>query len=410
MQKTGGRLDKGLRSSRFDAKTTGGQETTSGRAERAEGEGRKGSDHFQRVSRKEERQIKRNGLTCLYINARNIVSKMEYLEAWSYESDPDIIGVSESWAADDIPDSFLELDGYDMFRQDRPVDRGGGGVLLYVKSVYKAVYHKLVTAFPEQVWCYILDSYGNRLYIGVCYRTPTASIFGSGNHDLLRIMLNELGSSKRHFVLMGDCNYRYKQWPLINDGHLTDDAKRLSDCIDDNFFTQHVQIPTREDVILDLVITDEPNMVSNLETLGLFHGSDHCALLWTLEVGTSHTSQSRPTWDYSKADTAAMKKELFETKWQEVFEGYSTQQCWWIFKDKLELLQRQHVPVKYRSTSVKRKPVWMTHKALKAVKKRHQVFKKYKDASHPACIKADKQSKKLMTSARRQFEDKLVLL
>ena len=45
---------------------------------------------------------------------------------------PDIIGVTESWAHSDILDSELALEGYDLFRKDRPVDRSGGGVLLYI--------------------------------------------------------------------------------------------------------------------------------------------------------------------------------------------------------------------------------------------------------------------------------------
>ena len=44
---------------------------------------------------------------------------------------------------------------------------------------------------------------------------------------------------------------------------------------DDNFFTQHVTIPTRNDAILDLVITNEPDMIFDLIDLGPFPGSDH---------------------------------------------------------------------------------------------------------------------------------------
>ena len=47
------------------------------------------------------------------------------------------------------------------------------------------------------------------------------------------------------------------------------------ECLDDNFFTQHVTIPTRNDAILDLVITDKPDMIYNLIDLGPFPGSDH---------------------------------------------------------------------------------------------------------------------------------------
>jgi len=38
--------------------------------------------------------------------------------------------------------------------------------------------------------------------------------------------------------------------------------------------------------------------------------------------------------------------------------------------------------------------MWMSHKALKAVKHRHRKFRKYKDPGHPACKKANQQASK----------------
>ena len=123
---------------------------------------------------------------------------------------PDIIGITESWTSSHIFASELSIDGYDLFRQDWPVDRDGGGVLLYVRSNLHAVqFHiyiytfihpysypypyssirlfiHMLSKFPEQIWCYVLDSTGHRCYVGVCYRSPTVNIYGSDNHDLLQ--------------------------------------------------------------------------------------------------------------------------------------------------------------------------------------------------------------------------------
>ena len=70
-------------------------------------------------------------------------------------SDPDIIGVTESWSTGDILDSELMLSGYEMFRCDRATNNVGGGVLLYVRSVLKPVEYSIVTKYPEHVWCKI---------------------------------------------------------------------------------------------------------------------------------------------------------------------------------------------------------------------------------------------------------------
>jgi len=142
---------------------------------------------------------------CFYINARNLVNKFEQFGAWVYAPNPDIIGVTESWAWFQVGllDSELSLQGYDIFRQDREVDRAGSGVLLYVRSTLNAVKFIPKTHYPEHVWCCLLDSRQNQVHVGVCYRTPTVNIYGTGNHDLLRDMINEVGRSKKHFHFNG---------------------------------------------------------------------------------------------------------------------------------------------------------------------------------------------------------------
>ena len=197
------------------------------------------------------------------------------------------MGVTESWATSSISDSELTLHGYDLFRQDRPVTREGGGVLLYVKHRLRAVKCEMSSKFPEQVWCYFQDKKKIKCYVGICYRSPTVNIYGSSNNDLLQSLINELGTTKKHFMLMGDFNYRMLSWPpLAHDSNVTREALEFYECLEDNFFTQHVVECTRKDAVLDLVITDEPAMIHDLVSLGTFPGSDHNALLWSLEVKT----------------------------------------------------------------------------------------------------------------------------
>ena len=50
---------------------------------------------------------------------------------------PHIIGITESWANNDVTYAELGLEGYVMFRIDR-IGRRGGGVLLYSKETIPA--------------------------------------------------------------------------------------------------------------------------------------------------------------------------------------------------------------------------------------------------------------------------------
>ena len=48
-------------------------------------------------------------LSCLLINARSLINKMDELVAYVYENDPDLIFIDESWASDKIGDAEINL-------------------------------------------------------------------------------------------------------------------------------------------------------------------------------------------------------------------------------------------------------------------------------------------------------------
>jgi len=54
-----------------------------------------------------------------------------------------------------------------------------------------------------------------------------------------------------------------------------------------------------------------------------------------------------------------------------------------------------------------RKEIWLTHKAVKMIKRKHKVYREYKDSKHPACITADKKAHKEIRKAKYNFERKL---
>ena len=54
------------------------------------------------------------------------MDKKSELNTMVNDSDPHIIGITESWANNDITDAELGLEGYVMFRKDRMGRRGEG--------------------------------------------------------------------------------------------------------------------------------------------------------------------------------------------------------------------------------------------------------------------------------------------
>ena len=89
-----------------------------------------------------------------------------------------------------------------------------------------------------------------------------------------------------HICIVGDFNYREINWSLQEVCRRGDNPANLFlECIKDNFLTQHIKKPTRYREhsllsILDLVLTNEENMIDEVEYLPGLGKSDHTILLF----------------------------------------------------------------------------------------------------------------------------------
>ena len=70
----------------------------------------------------------------LYFNVRSLLPKIDELRIICSLSNPDIICIVEFWLDSTIDDCEISIQGYSVFCLDR--SRHGGGVLIYVKSMF----------------------------------------------------------------------------------------------------------------------------------------------------------------------------------------------------------------------------------------------------------------------------------
>ena len=94
------------------------------------------------------------------LNARSIIDKKKELNIMVDDINPHKIGITESWANNDITDAELGLEGYVMFRKDR-IGRRGGGVLLYIKQTipaYEVLLQEDVDC-NEAIWCKLITGH-----------------------------------------------------------------------------------------------------------------------------------------------------------------------------------------------------------------------------------------------------------
>ena len=65
-----------------------------------------------------------------------------------------------------------------------------------------------------------------------------------------------------------------------------------------------------------------------------------------------------------------MREELRMVNWDELLDG-NIHEAWEKFRDRLESLERKYIPVK---TVARRKPLWITVKAIEAVRKKRRAY------------------------------------
>ena len=154
------------------------------------------------------------GITVSHWNARSLFPKIDNIIVWLRISNIDCLVISESWLNVNIPDSYISIDGYNIFRWDRQLSTGksrGGGLLCYGK---------------EGLNITLLDQYN--------LSTPDIELM------VLRVSLT---NTRAWYVI---CIYR------APDGKIPVFLKALEDTIDGVRGTRPVEITVTGDINIDL--------------------------------------------------------------------------------------------------------------------------------------------------------------
>jgi len=249
------------------------------------------------------------------------------------------------------------------------------GVMLYVKKNLKPSILSTTGECEEAVWAEVKLNKSDRLILGVIYRSPNST---PGNDNDLRKVLLEISEFKAsHILMMGDFNHPEINWE--NDTTLENQAhpsSKFRETLRDCYMHQHVTQPThyRSDQTpntLDLVLTNEPDMVNAIEHNAPLGKSHHCVLNFTFNCYFVAGGNQRPIPMYDKADFVQMRKELGEINWRDQLQGMTVNEAWCYTEKKMKDIMKKYIPQKHIPTNRScRKPLYMDSKALSRVKKK----------------------------------------
>ena len=347
----------------------------------------------------------------MYTNVRSLVNgtKREELELLMRENNIDIIGITETWGRSDIFDSEIEFSGYKLYRKDRSFlnNKKGGGVALYVKNSLRSVEcDDLNLKQCESVWSKIYINHLDYIIVGVCYRSPEAD---ESDTNQLFECITSATNYNRPTLVMGDFNY-----PGINWLHLqanNSQGHKFVNLVMDCFLEQHVHLPTRENNILDLVLTNELQVKDEVKITAPVGNSDHNVLMYEVLCNTVKNSSDKIRLCYNQADYVRMRPFIREKLKCIDPQLMSVTQLWQEFNDVMQEAIQKFVPVSQMKDNSRKKPLWMTGKVLRTVKKKHKLWKKCKQHnSNTKSLEYKRQvnkASKAVRSAKKEFERKI---
>ena len=112
-------------------------------------------------------------MSCFYANVRSLVPKIDVLRIHAIDNNPSVIFLTETWAHDQLPDSYFSISGYVLYRCDRS-ERKGGGVMIYIKEDISSGCCKTMSCTEfDAISCYFIDKSNSKIGLACIYRPPS---------------------------------------------------------------------------------------------------------------------------------------------------------------------------------------------------------------------------------------------
>jgi len=352
-------------------------------------------------------------LKVLYTNADQFLNKRDDLLMLITGNKPDLILINEvlpkahstciSSCRVDIPDYFR----FSNFDPDHIEQTAGlRGICIYV-------FNKLVptevsfshSQLIESLWIKIILNGSNNILIGCVYRSPSSSLENSTNS--LCQLLKQAVKSTSSYLICGDFNYNNIDWENICLTSNNSTVQSFLDTVQDLFMFQHILKPTRyrgEETpnLLDLVFTDDENMIENLTYLPGLGNSDHLCISYDLITPSSQVIESDdvPKYNVYHADFENMKLLLSAVEWETEMTDLSVNDCWDYFSTTFNEIMRTCIPL---AKPKHRKNIYMTKEAMIMKNKKNRLWRNYTVSKSPEDLVAFKHARDSLRSLTRQL-------
>ena len=146
------------------------------------------------------------------------------------------------------------------------------------------------------------------------------------NESLFKTFHEIVNKKYSHVLVFGDFNFKEINWEknICLDSNNT--AFNFIECIRDCFLVQHIKEPTRQrgtdsPCTLDLLFTNDENMIKDLKYLAPLGRSDHSIVKFTVACYAEHEGP-RIQVCYDRGNYAKFNEIINEVNWEKEFSEY----------------------------------------------------------------------------------------
>ena len=317
---------------------------------------------------------------CIYTNAQSLYNKLSELRQRCH-AETKLIAITESWLSPSITDGEIFIPNMNIFRADRPNERGGG-VALYLHSSFQAnvLSDPVLDKSTDTLWCSVNLANHDKWLIGVIYRPPNSD--PSRDSSLLDALERALSLRYTHVLLMGDFNL-----PQIDftssavEGSQDSTAATFFHLVNDHGLCEHALQNTRwastcSASKLDYVFTNEDLMVDQVSASAPLGRSDHALLDFNFILNTSlRKPLNHPRFNFRRANIPLIQSVARSADWDSLPHLHIDDMCA-LFHSTLTSALNQSVPLKQSAPLRHRKS--LRSRTIKWIRLKAQAWSTFK--------------------------------
>ena len=346
-------------------------------------------------------------MNCLTTNLQSLVNKKVELLNLLKDKDIHVVFITETWLTDEHAHSEYHLEGY----QDPIMQmRDKGGCAIYVKEQIAFTEVQMPEKCNDSAWIAIqTQNRKTRLY-GCVYRSPNSPASNNVN------LLNNLTWARENYdelLITGDFNLPTIIWDTDEATGLfprefltTTSEMNLEQMVTQFTRFRHGQNPS----LLDLILTDQPEMIQDVNYLSPLGKSDHIVINFSVKNAYQKRPKKRRL-NHRKIREEEFRSELRTHDWRQII--CEPEQLTQAFRDFNSIIVqgiRKYTP-SVRNQNPPRAP-WAGHKIRKLAENKRKKWDKYRYTGTDETYEEYKEALNLFTreknAAIRTHETKLV--